>query len=105
MNAYYERTNKTVAINDTKPLNINVNVGDKLIAAICAVVAIFTSAIAVKIEKAVVCTGGFVAFFGIIGGIESGNISMVIGVALCAVISLAEFFVFKSLFKKKKTAK
>ena len=105
MNAYYERTNKTVAINDTKPLNINVNVGDKLIAAICAIVAIFTSAIAVKIEKAVVCTGGFVAFFGIIGGIESGNISMVIGVALCAVISLAEFFVFKSLFKKKKTAK
>ena len=105
MNAYYERTNKTVAINDTKPLNINVNVGDKLIAAICAIVAIFTSAIAVKIEKAVVCTGGFVAFFGIIGGIESGNISMIIGVALCAVISLAEFFVFKSLFKKKKTAK
>ena len=105
MNAYYEKTNRTVAINDTKPLNMNVNLGDKLIAMICAVVAIFTSTIAVRIEKTVLCTGGFVAFFGVIGGIESGSISMVIGIALCAVITLVEFFVFKSLFKKKKAAK
>ena len=104
MNAYYEKNNRSVAIDNAKPLNIDVNFGDKLIAAICAIVAVFTSAVAVKIEKAVLCTGGFVAFFGVIGSIESGNLSMVIGVAVCAIISLAEFFIFKSMFKKKKAA-
>ena len=105
MNAYYEKTNRSVAIDNAKPLNINVNVGDRLIAAICAIVAVFTSAVAVKIEKAVLCTGGFVAFFGVIGSIESGNLSMVLGIVICAVISLLEFFVFKSMFKKKKTVR
>lgn len=105
MNAYYEKTNRSVAIDNAKPLDINVNVGDRLIAAICAIVAVFTSAVAVKIEKAVLCTGGFVAFFGVIGSIESGNLSMVLGIVICAVISLLEFFVFKSMFKKKKTVR
>ncbi len=105
MNAYYERTNRTAAIDNARPINVNVNIGDRLIAAICAIVAIFTSAVAVRIEKAVLCTGGFVAFFGVIGSIESGNLSMILGVVICAVISLAEFFVFKSMFRKKKAAK
>ena len=99
MNAYYERTNRTATIENVKPLDLSFI--DKIISVICAVVAFFTSAVAIKVEKATVCTAGFVAFFGIIGGIELGSISMLMGVILCAVISIVEIFVLKSLFKKK----
>ena len=99
MNAYYERTNKTAVIGNVKPLDLSFI--DRIISILCAIVAFFTSAVAVKVEKAVVSTAGFVAFFGIIGGIESGNVSMLFGVAICAVISIVEFFVLRSIFKKK----
>lgn len=103
MNAYYERTNRTAVA--TGDRTINVNVGDKLIAAICAIVAFFTTTVAIRIEKSVVCTAGFVAFFGVIGSIESGSLSMLLGVAICAAISIAEFFILKSMFKKKNVEK
>ena len=99
MNAYYERTNKAAAFGRVKPIDLSI--GDKLISMICAIVAFFTSAIAVKVEKAIVSTAGFVAFFGIIGGIENGSISMLVGVVLCSTISIIEILVLKSLFKKK----
>lgn len=101
MNAYYERTNKTAAIGNVKPLDLSFI--DKIISILCAIVAFFTSAVAVKVEKAVVSTAGFVAFFGIIGGIESGSVSMLLGIILCAVISIVELFVLRSIFKKKAT--
>ena len=99
MNAYFDRTERTAVINNDHALNINVF--DKIVSFICAVIAFFTSDVAIRVEKAVSCTVGFVAFFGIIGSIESGSMSMLLGVAICAVISLMEFFIFKSMFKKK----
>lgn len=95
MNAYYTGTRKTVVVTDNNPINV----GDKLIAMICAVIAFFTSATAVKIEKATLCTAGFIAFFGIIGGMESGSIGMLAGIFFCIVIALVESAVFKSMFK------
>ena len=96
MNAYYTGTRKTVVVTDNNPINV----GDKLIAMICAIIAFFTSAVAVKIEKATLCTEGFIAFFGIIGGIENGSIGMLAGVFFCIVIALVETAVFKSMFKR-----
>ena len=102
MNAYYQRTNRTVVVTDNKPLDINI--GDKLISLICAVIAFFTSTVAVAIEKATLSVLGFVAFFGVVGSIELGSISMLAGVAICSVISIAEFFILKSLIKKGKAS-
>lgn len=102
MNAYYQRTNRTVVVTDNKPLDINI--GDKLISFICAVIAFFTSTVAVAIEKATLSVLGFVAFFGVVGSIELGSISMLAGVAICSVISIAEFFILKSLIKKGKAS-
>ena len=98
MNAYYQKTNRTIAVTDTRPLNITI--GDKLISFICAIISFFTCTAAVAIEKAVFSTVGFIAFFGIIGSMESGVISMLWGVLLCAAISLGEFLILKSLVKK-----
>ena len=99
MNAYYQNP-KITRVTDIRPYP-SVSAFDKLISFICAIVAALTSSVAIKVEKATVCTAGFVAFFGIIGGIELGSISMLMGVILCAVISIVEIFVLKSLFKKK----
>ena len=98
MNAYYPRTNRTIVVTNNNPINV----GDKLISFICMIVAFFTSAIAVKIEKATVCTAAFVAFFGIIGSMESGSVGMLAGVFCCVVLSVIEFAVFKSMIKSKK---
>ncbi len=97
MNAYYQRPNRTIVVTDNNPINV----GDKLIAIICAIVAFFTSAVAVKIEKATLCTVGFVAFFGVIGSMETESIGMLGGALLCLAISFVEFLIFKSMAKKK----
>ena len=97
MNAYYTGTRKTVVVTDNNPINV----GDKLISMICAIIAFVTSAVAIKIEKATLCTAGFIAFFGIIGGMESESISMLAGVFFCIVIALVETAVFKSMLKGK----
>jgi hypothetical protein len=99
MNAYYPGTTRTIVVTDNNPINV----GDKLISFICMIVALFTSAIAVKIEKATLCTAGFVAFFGIIGSMENGNLGLLAGVFFCIVISLVEFAIFKSMLKSKKS--
>ena len=99
MNAYYERTNRE-AIADNH--SININFGDSIISIICAIVAFFTSSVAVKVEKALLATAGFVGFFGVIGSMDNGNIGMIGGILLCAVFSLVEFFIFKSMIKSKK---
>lgn len=100
MNAYYQKNNKTTLVTDTT-LFPEVSIGDKLISFICAMVALFTSSVAIKIEKAVLCTAGFFAIFGIVGSIESGSMGMLIGVLLCAVITLVEYLVFRSMVVKK----
>lgn len=102
MNAYYERNHRT-AVADNH--SFNTNVGDRLISFICMIVAFFTSSVAVKVEKAVVCTFGFVAFFGVIGSMESGSLGMLGGILLCFAVSLVEFFIFKSMIKGKQSSK
>ena len=50
MNAYYQKNNKTTLVTDSN-LFPTISLGDRLISFICTVVAILTSATAVKIEK------------------------------------------------------
>ena len=102
MNAYYQRTNRTVVVNNSKPLEINI--GDKLISLICAIISFFTSTVAVAIEKTTISAVGIIAFIGIIGSMELGSISVLFGVAICALISIVEFFILKSLIKKGKAS-
>ena len=103
MNAYYQKTNRTIAVTDTRHLNITI--GDKIISFICAIISLFTCTAAIAIEKALLSTVGFIAFFGIIGSMESGIFSMSIGVISCAAISLFEFLILKSLVKKANASK
>ncbi|MBQ8409624.1 MAG: hypothetical protein IJY39_12265 [Clostridia bacterium] len=104
MNAYYQRNNKTTLVTDTN-LFPQVSIGNKLISLLCAIVAMLTSSVAVKIEKAVVCTVVFFAFFGIIGSMEAESIGMLGGLLLCGLCTLVEFLVFKSMFSKKSADK
>ena len=77
------------------------HIGDNLINVLCAIVAFFTSAVAVKIEKAVLSTALFIAFFGVIGSMESGSIGLFVGALLNSAIILAEYFILRSLSVKK----
>lgn len=101
MNAYYERGRTSVADQHS----IDTVFGDRLISLICTLVAFFTSAIAVKVEKAILSTICFVGFFGIIGSMETGNIGLFFGLLLCTACSLLEFFIFKSLIKSNRSSK
>ena len=96
MNAYYE--NKTYGNRMTRTAELQV--GDKLISLICALVAFFTCTAVVKIEKTVLCTALFLSFFGIIGAMDNGSIGMLFGIILCAATSLFEFLTIRSLIKK-----
>ena len=57
---------------------------------------------AVKLEKTALSLVLFIAFFGVVGGIESGALTMLAGILICAVISLFEYATLKSLFKRVK---
>jgi hypothetical protein len=71
MNAYnYENIGNRSRTAVSDQYSINITFGDRLISAICMIVAFFTSAVALKVEKAVMATVCFIAFFGIIGGME-----------------------------------
>jgi hypothetical protein len=98
MNAYYQKANRTVTVANTRPLDITV--GDKLISAICAIVSALTSDVAIIIGKISFSAIFFFAFFGVAGSIESGSISFLAGITICLGISLFEFVLLKSLFKK-----
>lgn len=103
MNAYYQRANRTVLVTDAKPLNINI--GEKIISFICAIISVLTCDTAVIIEKISLSAVCFIAFIGVIGGIDAGSISMLAGIPICAAISLIECLVLRSLIKKKKASK
>ena len=99
MNAYYENTafNKNPARENIFPQS---QFGDKFITFICNVVAIFTCESAVKIQKTLLSTVLLIASFGVVGGMESGEISMLWGLMLCSVISFTQYKIFKSMLKK-----
>ena len=103
MNAYYQGANRTVVVTNANPLNINI--GEKIISFICAIISALTCDMAVIIEKVSVAVVCFVAFIGVVGGIDAGSISMLAGIPICAAISLTECIVLGSLIKKKKASK
>lgn len=100
MNAYYTGTGFRVGTIEQKTHKEHV-FGDKLIALVCAIVAMVTCPAAVKIEKATVATALVFAFFGIVGSMEANTISMGLGAILCLAVALVEFLIFKSMAKKK----
>ena len=98
MNAYYQKANRTITVTNTRPLDITV--GDKLISVICAIVSALTCDVAIIIEKISMSALFFIAFLGVVGSIESGSISFLVGVPVCLGISLFEFLTLKSLVRK-----
>ena len=98
MNAYYSAGYRAGTIG-TRRTNDRV-FGDRLISFICAIVAMVTCPVAVKLEKATVAAALVFAFFGIIGSMEASTISMGWGAVLCIAIALFELAIFKSMTKK-----
>lgn len=100
MNAYYEynglRGNqRNISIPAT-------HISDKIITAICAIIAFFTCTVAIRIEKTLLCAVSFFGFFGSIGAIESSAVNPFVGILLCAIFCGIEYLTLKSLFAKKK---
>ena len=100
MNAYYDNSGFRAQTIGNRTHKENV-FGDKLISVICAIVAMVTCPVAVKLEKATVATALIFAFFGIIGSMEADVISMGLGALLCIAIALVELVIFKSMTKRK----
>ncbi len=98
MNAYYQHEH----ISNTRQEELfSSTAGDRLIALICAVVAFFTNVITLRIMKALLCTVGFVGFFGVVGSMECESIGIFAGLLLCFAIAGGEFLLFKNMMKKK----
>ena len=105
MNAYYQNTNINTNIGRTLPRENIENtrkIGDGLIDFLCSLVALLTCPVAMIMVKAALCVVTFVAFFGVIGGIECGAISMFFGIVICLALSLVEALLLKSMVKKSK---
>ena len=96
MNAYLDNRAYSVKVSPA-PSIPEISIGDKLISFICAVVALLTCPVMIKLEKIVVSTALFFGFFGIVGGIDSGSIGIFGGIVLCALLILLEYSVLKSL--------
>ena len=97
MNAYYENTGYRSNTGRESAIPSH-RFGDGLISFICAVIGMLTCSVAIKLEKTAFCLALLIAFFGIIGAIESGAISMLLGIVICAALSLCEYTTLKSLF-------
>lgn len=66
---------------------------------ICSLIRILTCETAVKIEKVSLSIAGFIGFFGVMGGVESGTIGLGAGIFLFAVITFLEIIVLRSISK------
>ena len=97
MNAYFDNSGIHTL---NRPLHIT-HTGDRLISVICAIVAFFTSAVAVKIEKTVLSAACFIAFFGVIGSMENESVGLVAGIILSAALIFVEYLILRSLSAKK----
>ena len=101
MNAYYQ--NPTVKSHQTYYPEIRV--GDRLISIICAIIAFFSSRVAIAIEKSLLCTVAFFGFFGVIGGMENGTISLALGLVLCLLLSATELSILRSMVRNARANK
>ncbi len=99
MNAYFENVNTTGYNQNTRARECaNTHFGDGLISFICAIIGLVTCPAAIKLKKTLVVFSLFVAFFGVIGGIECGTLSWLSGILLCCAISFVEYVTLKSIF-------
>ncbi len=105
MNAYYENAN--IRYNDkARAHNTAAHLPcDRLISFICAIVAMVTCPAAIAIEKTALIFSLFISFGAVVGAIEAGSVSMLLGIVICGGISLFEYALLKSLFKNAKKAK
>ena len=94
MNAYFTDSKRT------KRALPHINFTHGFIEFICSIVAFFTCDVVVNTIKIIVCAVSFIGFFGVIGGIESGNITLAGGLFICAILSTVEFFTLKSITEK-----
>ena len=101
MNAYYQNTNFGRTLPRENIENTR-KIGDGLIDFICSIVTLLTCPVALVMVKAALCVVTFIAFFGVVGGIDCGAISMAFGIVICLVLSLVEFLLLKSMVKKSK---
>ena len=72
---------------------------DGLVSFIYSLIGMLTCSAAIKLEKSAFAFALLLAFFGVIGGIESGSLSWFSGILLCALISLLEYVTLNSVFK------
>ncbi len=99
MNAYFENTGYRTNTKRETAIPSH-RFGDGFISLVCAIIGILTCTAAVKIEKTALSLALFLTCFGIIGAIESGAVSMLLGIILCAAISLCQYATLRSLFKR-----
>ena len=101
MNAYFDNTSygRNIVRDRVAPRH---TYGDGLISFICAIVGMLTCSVAVKIEKSILSVVLLIAFVGVVGGVDSGSLSMLGGLALGGIISLIEYATLKSIFTRAK---
>ena len=94
MNAYFtdpKRTKRNIP---------HINFTHGFIEFICSIVAFFTCDVVATTIKIIVCAISFITFFGVIGGIDAGTITMARGLFICSILSTIEFFTLKSVTAK-----
>lgn len=97
MNAYLDNTR----INTSRSSLPITHTGDSLISFICTIVAFFTNAAVIKVEKVILSATCFIAFFGVIGSMENGSVGLFSGVLFSAVLIFVEYLTLRSLSVKK----
>ncbi len=103
MNAYLNdvRFNNTRYNENTRAYDTSKSrLGDGIINLICAIVAIVTCPAAVMLEKTAVVFALFLSAIAVVGAIENGIIPMFAGISICAIISLCEYGMLKSLWRR-----
>ena len=98
MNAYYSDANSKKNLSHNAIPHINA--GHGFIEFICSLVAFFTCRAVVNIFKISLSLVCFIAFFGIVGGMDSCSIGMGAGFVLCAAITLIEAAILRSMVVK-----
>ena len=101
MNAYYTNTGSQKKLSSRALPKINL--GNGFIEFICSLVAFFTCRAIVNIVKISISLVCFIAFFGIVGGMDSGSIGMGSGFICCAACTLIEAALLKSMASKSNT--
>ena len=105
MNAYFEnantRFNNGLRANETHSRQF----GDGLISFICAITGILTCPAAIAIEKTAAVFALIILSVFVVGAVESASMPMFFGIAICGILSLFEYALLKSMFRRAKKTK